>query len=72
MVVPADAPERAELERQGWAVVARSFGAQLDANRLDQQRLSRLVSSVAAAGSIREHSATSATRNGSRSSTPSG
>jgi GNAT superfamily N-acetyltransferase len=53
-VLPADAPERAELEGQGWTVVARSFGAQLDAHAVDQPRLQGLVARTAEVGSVRE------------------
>lgn len=52
IVLPAGAPERVELEAGGWTVVARSFGAQLDADRIDHARLSALVSR--AAGTVRE------------------
>ncbi|OII31899.1 hypothetical protein BIU98_07355 [Curtobacterium sp. MMLR14_010] len=55
-VLPADAPERAELEAQGWTVVARSFGAQLDAHAVDQPRLQGLVARTADVGSVREFS----------------
>ena len=53
-VLPADAPERAELEAQGWTVVARSFGAQLDAHTVDQPRLQGLVARAVDVGSMRE------------------
>jgi hypothetical protein len=53
-VMPADAPERGELEAQGWTVVARSFGAQLDAHAVDQPRLQGLVARTAEVGSVRE------------------
>jgi hypothetical protein len=53
-VLPADAPERAELEAQGWTVVARSFGAQLDSHAVDQPRLQGLVARTADVGSVRE------------------
>jgi hypothetical protein len=53
-VMPADAPERSDLEGQGWAVVARSFGAQLDAHAVDQPRLQGLVARTADVGSVRE------------------
>ncbi|WP_267420302.1 MULTISPECIES: acetyltransferase [unclassified Curtobacterium] len=52
--MPADAPERWELEAQGWTVVARSFGAQLDAHAVDQPRLQGLVARTADVGSVRE------------------
>ena len=51
IVLPAQSPRRTELEALGWAVVARSFGAQLDAERIDEQRLRALV--VGAPGSVR-------------------
>jgi GNAT superfamily N-acetyltransferase len=53
-VLPADAQERSELEAQGWTVVARSFGAQLDGHDVDQPRLQGLVARVADVGSVRE------------------
>ncbi|QKS12800.1 acetyltransferase [Curtobacterium sp. Csp1] len=43
VVLPADAPRRVELERRGWRVVARSFGAQLDGDAVDRTRLRSLV-----------------------------
>ncbi len=43
IVLPADAPRRVELERRGWRVVARSFGAQLDGDAVDRARLRSLV-----------------------------
>ncbi|WP_261646895.1 GNAT family N-acetyltransferase [Curtobacterium sp. C2H10] len=52
-VLPADAPEVAELEAQGWSVTARSFGAQLDADRIDRQRLQALVDRTADIGATR-------------------
>lgn len=55
-VLPADAPERSELEAQGWTVVARSFAAQLDAHAVDQPRLLGLVTRTADVGSMREFS----------------
>ncbi|MDN3480132.1 acetyltransferase [Curtobacterium sp. APC 4022] len=51
IVLPAQSPRRTELEALGWAVVARSFGAQLDAERIDEQRLRALA--VGAPGSVR-------------------
>lgn len=54
VVLPADAPKRAELETQGWTVTARSFGAQLDTDRIDEHGLRGLVSRAAGAASIRE------------------
>ncbi|WP_148287003.1 hypothetical protein [Curtobacterium sp. B18] len=52
-VLPADAPEVAELEAQGWRVTARSFGAQLDVDRIDRQRLQSLVDRTAGTGTTR-------------------
>jgi GNAT superfamily N-acetyltransferase len=52
-VLRADAPEAAELEAQGWNVTARSFGAQLDADRVDRQRLQALVDRTADIGVTR-------------------
>jgi GNAT superfamily N-acetyltransferase len=56
IVLPAQSPRRAELEAQGWTVAARSFGAQLDSDHIDRQRLSELV--AAAGESVRELGAT--------------
>ncbi|MFJ7287454.1 acetyltransferase [Curtobacterium sp. NPDC098951] len=52
-VLPADAPEVAELEAQGWRVTAWSFGAQLDVDRIDRQRLQSLVDRTAGTGTTR-------------------
>lgn len=54
IVLPAHAPKLAELMAQGWTVAARSFGAQLDTSRIDQQRLSRLITRTSGAASTRE------------------
>jgi predicted GNAT family acetyltransferase len=43
IVLPAGAPERRALEADGWTVEARSFGAELDASRIEQDRLETLV-----------------------------
>ncbi|WP_144712245.1 GNAT family N-acetyltransferase [Curtobacterium pusillum] len=53
IVLLATAPERAALEAQGWSVTARSFGAQLDADRIDRPRLRALVDRVAEVGTPR-------------------
>lgn len=45
-VLPAQAQRRAELEANGWVVVARSFGAQLDSDSIDHQRLHTLTAEV--------------------------
>lgn len=42
-MLPAQAPRRAELEADGWVVVARSFGAALDADSINAQQLHALV-----------------------------
>lgn len=52
-VMRADSPQRAELEAQGWSVAARSFGARLDADRIDESRLRHLVEQVAVGVSVR-------------------
>jgi GNAT superfamily N-acetyltransferase len=52
LVLPAHASRRAQLEADGWVVVARSFGAQLDSGRIDRQRLQALV--ARAERSVRE------------------
>ena len=54
-VMPADDPRRAALEAEGWRVTARSFGAELDADRIDRARLQEaLAGSVGRAGVARE------------------
>lgn len=57
-VLPANAPERVQLEAQGWTVVARSFGAQLDADRIDREALTRLIERGVDGGVVRELDAT--------------
>lgn len=42
-VVRADQPRCAEWESAGWILVARSFGAGLDHDRLDRDRLGTLL-----------------------------
>lgn len=42
-IVRADQPRCAELQAAGWIVVARSFGAGLDHDRLDRDRLGTLL-----------------------------
>ncbi|KPG81469.1 hypothetical protein [Frigoribacterium sp. RIT-PI-h] len=54
VVLLLDDPRRAVLEVEGWSVAARSFGAQLDALRVDRQRLQQLVAGVERSGSLRE------------------
>ena len=44
--MPAGDPRRAVLEVEGWTVTARSFGAQLDAEGIDTDRLRTLVSGI--------------------------
>ncbi|UBQ02690.1 GNAT family N-acetyltransferase [Curtobacterium sp. TXMA1] len=46
VVVQAGDPRRERLEREGWSVSARSFGAQLDAERLDVGLLTAFVSAI--------------------------
>ncbi|MCJ1714973.1 GNAT family N-acetyltransferase [Curtobacterium sp. VKM Ac-2922] len=43
IVVPAQSVEHITRESQGWVVVARSFGAHLDAARIDRPRFRQLV-----------------------------
>jgi GNAT superfamily N-acetyltransferase len=43
IVVQAQDPERERLEHEGWVAIARSFGAQLDADRVDRARLGALT-----------------------------
>jgi GNAT superfamily N-acetyltransferase len=52
IVLPAQEPRRVALEADGWVIVARSFGAQLNAGSIDDQRLRALV--AGADGSVRE------------------
>lgn len=52
IVLPAQSPRRPALEADGWVVLARSFGAQLDSDIIDHQRLLMLVAE--ASGSVRE------------------
>jgi GNAT superfamily N-acetyltransferase len=52
-VMRADAPQRTELEATGWAVVARSWGAELDLAEIDRARLDGLVSRATDVGSVR-------------------
>ncbi|WP_294982341.1 GNAT family N-acetyltransferase [uncultured Microbacterium sp.] len=52
IVLPADDPQREQLERASWHVSARSFGAQLDVDRIESEGLGRLV--TRADGAIRE------------------
>lgn len=52
IVLPMDDPQREELERAGWHVSARSFGAQLDSDHVDADGLRRLV--ARAEGVVRE------------------
>lgn len=53
-MLPAAAPERQALEADGWTVEARSFGAELDANRVDRHRLEALVARSGNGATIRE------------------
>jgi hypothetical protein len=52
IVLPVQAPRRAALEAEGWVVVARSFGAQLDSDHINCERLQALVAE--ADGTVRE------------------
>jgi hypothetical protein len=55
VVMRSDDARRAALEAEGWRVMARSFGAQLDADRVDRARLQEaLAGSVGRAGAARE------------------
>ncbi len=53
VVVQVGDPRRARLEREGWSVTARSFGAQLDADRMDLDRMTALVSRAGAGVAFR-------------------
>lgn len=53
VVLPAAAPERAALEAAGWRVTARSFGAQLDTDRIDRGVLQRAVDRAAEVAPVR-------------------
>lgn len=46
IVVPVNDPQREHLERLGWYVSARSFGAQLDSVRIDAGGLRRLIAAA--------------------------
>jgi len=52
--MPANAPGRAELEAQGWVIKARSFGARLDPEHVDQERLTEFIDQVEGIASVRE------------------
>ena len=52
--MPLQDPRRAVLEEDGWSIAARSFGAQLDAVRVDRRRLQQLVTEAEGASSLRE------------------
>ncbi|MEG8034486.1 hypothetical protein QP157_03860 [Sphingomonas sp. LR61] len=52
IVLPAKAPRRAALEADGWVVVARSFGAKLDSDSINHQRLHTLIAEAGV--SVRE------------------
>ena len=54
VVVRANDPRHLELKANGWRVTARSFGAQLDASALDQQRFEGLIHQASKVVSIRE------------------
>jgi predicted GNAT family acetyltransferase len=54
IVLPADAPERRTLEADGWTVEARSFGAELDAGRIDRSGLATMVERVRDDVTVRE------------------
>jgi len=49
----ADSAEREALERDGWVVTARSWAAQLEAERCDRAALRDLVSRADATGAVR-------------------
>lgn len=53
-VLRADDPRRSDLESLGWSVSARSWGAALDALRVDVGRFTALVERVGALASVRE------------------
>ncbi|KXC04464.1 hypothetical protein MhomT_16250 [Microbacterium hominis] len=46
IVLQARDPRRDELERIGWVVAARSFGAQLDVDRIDEHKLGVLAAAA--------------------------
>lgn len=52
-VLRVDAPERPHLERTGWVVVARSWGAGLDAAACDRRQLQALVARAEDLGGVR-------------------
>lgn len=54
IVMPLHDPRRAVLEADGWSIAARSFGAQLDAARVDRRGLQQLVAEAEGSSSLRE------------------
>lgn len=54
MVLRAEDPRVSELDAAGWRVSTRSFGARLDAERVDSARLAALIERVNALAAIRE------------------
>ena len=53
-VLREDDPRVDEFGRQGWRILARSWGAQLDASDIDREQLGRLVERVRGVGDMRE------------------
>jgi GNAT superfamily N-acetyltransferase len=60
-VIRADSEECTELEVNGWRVVARSWGASLDAEAIDRGHLEGLIDSRGAEVEIRELTVTDST-----------
>ncbi|WP_258132255.1 hypothetical protein [Microbacterium sp. MYb62] len=54
IVLPAGSARRDLLSARGWRVIARSFGARLDAALIDRNRLTRLVRRIDGRASVRE------------------
>jgi GNAT superfamily N-acetyltransferase len=54
IVLRADDPQCTRLEAYGWVVVARSWGAELDAATVDRVKLSNLIDDARALGVVRE------------------
>lgn len=53
VVLPANDPRRTELEAEGWAVIAYSWGAQLSAARVDRKRLAELAAGDGSGATVR-------------------
>jgi len=54
VVLREDDPRSGELQGKGWRVIARSWGARLDARDVDREQLGRLLERVRDVGGMRE------------------